>query len=61
LLRIDKLQLFEKAMIKDYITVGICALGFVALFALTSFRTYYVWSDCLGENGFLTCAAMLGK
>ncbi len=48
-------------MIKDYLTVGIYAIGLVALIAAIGFYVYYVWSDCLGENGFLTCARMLSK
>jgi len=48
-------------MIKDWITVGICVLGFVALFAVIGFLNYYIWADCLDENGFLTCARMLGR
>ena len=46
---------------RDYVTVGIYALGLVALVAAIGFYTYHVWSDCLGENSFLTCARMLNK
>ena len=45
---------------RDYLTLGIYAAGLVALIAAISYYVYYIWSDCLGENGFLTCARMLG-
>jgi nitrate reductase NapE component len=48
-------------MIKDYLTVGIYAIALVAFIAAIGFYVHYVWSDCLGENGFLTCARMLSK
>ena len=48
-------------MIKDYFTVGLYAIGLIAFIALVGYYTYYIWSDCLGENGFLTCARMLNK
>ena len=54
-------QTLERAMIKDYLMVGIYAIALVALIAAIGFYTYYIWSDCLGENGFLTCARMLNK
>ena len=46
---------------KDYLTVGIYALGLVAFIAAVGYYTYYIWSDCLGENGVLTCMRMLNK
>lgn len=46
---------------RDYLTVGAYALGLVAFIALVGYYIYYIWSDCLGENGFLTCARMLNK
>ncbi|MEK9909374.1 MAG: hypothetical protein VW498_03315 [Candidatus Thalassarchaeaceae archaeon] len=41
--------------------IGIYAVAAVILFGLVGWYTYYIWSDCLGENGFLTCARMLSK
>jgi hypothetical protein len=46
---------------RDYLTFGAYCLGLAALVAAIVFYTYYIWSDCLGENGFLTCARMLSK
>ncbi len=45
---------------RDYLTLSIYAIGLVALIAAIGYYVYYIWSDCLGENGFLTCARMLG-
>ena len=40
--------------------VGQIILGLVILAAGIAY-TYYTWTDCLGENGVLTCARMLTK
>jgi hypothetical protein len=48
-------------MFKEYLSFGIYCVGVAALVAAIGFYVYYVWSDCLGENGFLTCARMLSK
>lgn len=33
----------------------------IALIVGVVFYTYHVWSDCLNENSFFTCARMLNK
>lgn len=31
----------------------------IAILAAVGYYQYYTWSDCLEENGFFTCFAML--
>jgi hypothetical protein len=33
----------------------------IALIVCVVYYTYHVWSDCLNENSFFTCARMLNK
>jgi hypothetical protein len=46
---------------RDYLIVGIYAIGLAAFIAAVGYYTYYIWSDCLDENGVLTCMRMLSK
>ena len=41
-------------------SIGQIILGLVILAAAAAY-SYYTWTDCLGENGVLTCARMLTK
>ena len=43
----------------DYaISVGL-VLFVMVIIGLIGWYVYYIWSDCLGENGILTCMRML--
>jgi len=46
---------------QDMITIGIKAIGVIALIGFGVWYTIHVWSDCLQENSFLTCGRMLYK
>jgi len=45
----------------SWIQIGIYAVAAVILFGMVGWYTYFVWSDCLGENSVLTCMRMLGR
>ena len=46
---------------KDYVSVGIYAVGTAVIVGLIVWYTNHVWSDCLDDNSFLTCMRMLNK
>jgi len=45
----------------SWIQIGIYAVAAAILFGMVGWYIYHVWSDCLGENSFLTCMRMLGR
>ena len=46
---------------ESWLQIGIYTIAAVMLFGAIGWYTYYIWSDCLGENSVLTCMRMLSK
>jgi hypothetical protein len=44
---------------RDWLQVGINATALAIVVFMVGWYVYFVWSDCLNENSFLTCARML--
>ena len=47
----------ENNMLKNIAII----LASIAVLGAVGYYKYYTWSDCLGENGVITCFAMLTK
>jgi hypothetical protein len=44
---------------RDWLQLGIYATALAIVVFMVGWYVYHVWSDCLNENSFLTCARML--
>ena len=44
---------------KEWFQLGIYTVAGVIVVGLIGWYVVYVWSDCLSEHSFLTCARML--
>ena len=44
---------------KDWVQLIILAIATLIAFGLAGWYVFYIWSDCLAENSFLTCMRML--
>jgi len=46
---------------RDWLQVGIYATALAIIVFMVGWYVYFVWSDCLADHSFLTCARMLGR
>jgi len=44
---------------RDWLQLGIYATALAIVVFMVGWYVHFIWSDCLNENSFLTCARML--